>query len=178
MNNIYKTLIVVLTLLFVSCSKEKPILEEEVTVGCQTSDLSIDELSKFSSKVYNNTDNSINEELSSKWSWRIKNDTIEVSGKYFTLYNTSHFLFLKNDENCLDFLMRRYRSYDDNIIIDSDTGNVISGGEQWSDSYSLPFEVQEYIDGERLVCKVGNTKIWIDFTSDLKDDKWQFNIGL
>ena len=167
---------IALTFLFLGCSSDDDPTHEEI-LACETQELGIDELSKFSEIVYTPTGD-IHHEWSHRWLWKIENDTIEISGSSFRLYETSHFLLKKNEENCVDFLFARDIFFDDNINLDEETGEVISGGYSWNTFYDSEFIIQEYIENERLVCKVDNVTIWMDFTLDIKNEEWQFEPSL
>lgn len=163
MNNSYKTLIVVLTLLFVSCSKEDSL------VNCETSDLGIDELSKYSFINYTTIDGVkvISEYNTYRWDWMVKNDTIEISGARY--YDALNHVYLKKEGNCVKFLFARNVFFDDGgVILDADTGEVINSGFSWNTYNDLDFKIQEYIEDEKLVFSIEGVNYWIDFTLDIQ----------
>lgn len=165
-----KIFIVVLILLVVSsCSEEKINLDEQVA-ECEMSDLDIDELNKFSFISYLTMGGvDVFSSQSSRWYWTVKNDTIEVSGvrdRYG--YSTSH-IFLKKEDNCIKPLFVRNVKFNRaKVLVDSATGEVIDSGYSWSEDYDFNFKTQESIQDKRLVFKIGEIKVWIDFTLDIK----------
>ena len=173
-----KTLLfIALTFLFLRCSSDDDVIQEEV-LACETRELGIDELGKFSGYYYinNNGNFELDTEASTRWLWSVSNDTIQVSGvtEPYEGSVSSHIFLKKNEENCVDFLFVREVYFDDNIVIDEETNEIISGGYSWSTLCQLFFDIQEYIEDERLLFKLQNKPVWIDFSDELETDEWYY----
>jgi len=159
------------TLLFASCNSDECTVDIEEPL-CETQDLEIDELSKFSYLEYIVVDDlpMIDHSDSYRWEWKISNDTIEIAGDIGSGGEgslTAHMFFKKNIDNCIDLLFTRKVAFDDGgVIFDSDTGEIIEHGFTWFEFNDLDFTIQEYIEDEVLIGRIGGVDFWMEFTPD------------
>ncbi len=157
--------ITTILLLLVGCKKNCSIETNQEEQSCyKTTDLGIDQMSRFSYLWYNSQGN-IDLNKSGRWVWNERNDTIELRGGLEGPLEIIIF-FKKNDNKCLDFLVSKGVEWEDNIILDAETGEIIGPVVYVTNFYNLDFIVQEYIPNEKLVARIGNRNIWIDFTPD------------
>ena len=162
--------LVFMFLIIGSCTKDE---EQVCELSCETQNLKINELSRFSYFKYINIDGEelIDHVNSYRWDWKINNDTIEIAGNFDSGGEgsfTRHIFLKKNDENCIDFLFARSVSFDDGgVILDDETGEIIQHGFTWFDYYDLDFTIQEYVEDEKLVGQVGGFNFWMEFTPDV-----------
>lgn len=166
-----KTSIITLILLlftFFSCKKETTCPIEQEQSNCETTELGINEMSKFSFLdewgVDENGNPIIDYGNSSRWYWSEVNDTIIITGATsYELFETQ-FFFKKNEDKCVDYLFTRSIMAYDNVIV----GEPEFGIEDFYDFY---FILQEYSPDDKIVGFVtpngtSGIPIWVDFDLD------------
>lgn len=151
-------------LLFFSCKKECSIQQEQETQSyCETTDLGIDEMSRFSS-IGQYPDGSYNFENAIRWRWAEINDTIIIDGSIDpTGEFTDQFFFKKNDQGCIDYLFARSIWYND-YVPNGQNPYVVD------ESHDFNFILQEYNEGDKVVGRVVirtyidiDIDLWVDF---------------
>lgn len=134
---------------------------------CQTEDVGITQLNKYASITYQtiNGNQVIDEVNSSKWEWKIYNDTIEITGwssdgnDYTEIHN-----FFKKNESCISYLSTRW-------VFLSDTASP-PDWYTFNDVVYPAFGLQAYTENQLLVAKAGGIytndgfKIWMEFTPE------------
>ncbi len=152
------------SLLISSCKKECNVLNDDTT------SLGIDEMSRFSGFEYK--DGIVDIYHSHRWNWLKHNDTIEVSGYVLKNpyqrpfeYELKHLFFLQQNDNTPPKLISNRLIIKVQAVYDWD-GSVLDDGYRFHELSDDKMKVQEYIKDEILVTRIGNTKIWIEFSPD------------
>ena len=164
MKNLKLLLIFFFTFYFISCTKN----DDDKDKKCETEDLGITELSKYSYIAYQNINGNqvIDEENSIKKEWRTYNDTLEIISNLsipnIAIYTHQYF---KKTDNCIEYLFTRKINHDDLIILPNGEGIYIE------DTILPSYKIQEYVENHKFVAKSsGNNffdfKFWIDFSPE------------
>lgn len=170
MKKIIQTLIVILAVFASSCSKEEKVIYNTETITdlqetniCGGATLGITKIARFSFPFYYfDTSNNlaISENHSARWTWRVYNDTLEVSGSILPSgYATEYHFF--NKLECPQYLSSRVVKFDDQIQVGHpELSYQIKNYKDWQ------FELQKSIPNKKLVCRIDSRPIWIDFSVD------------
>ncbi|NPA46127.1 MAG: hypothetical protein GXO24_02815 [Chlorobi bacterium] len=142
---------------FMSCHRTEPVVSR-----CDTTDLGLDTTFQYSTWDFNDSGDVIGVD---KWKWGVKGDTLIICGNEGFAYGEDSyqygFYFVPHDA-CIDYVKTSLDYMSDEIIIDANTGEVISGID-YEEYTEGPFRIQEYEPGVRLVAQVGPHRFWVEF---------------
>ena len=154
------TFLLISSPVFMSCHRTLP-----AAPACDTTDLGLDTTFQYSSWAFDDSGDIIGID---KWKWGKKEDTLIICGNKGFAYSEDSYqygFYFVPDGDCLDYIKTSLYYTSDEISINAETGEVISGID-YKEYTEPPFLIQEYIPGVRLVAQVGRHQLWVEFESD------------
>lgn len=176
---IIKFLLFSIMILMINISCNKIEKSPDVACGCDTVDLGIDTTYRYTTLDIPPWETNTNGYL---WTWTKRHDTIQVGGYYDNGGEgggSIHMFFKKNDTDCVDFLFVRYIEYEDALVLDADTNELISPWYYMDVFYNgtVTLQIQEYVEDSIFVGQVGNIKFWMEFKPEYEHpEPWRYEV--